>query len=378
MTLIERYLFRQLLVSTLWAAAALAGVGILSQSLSGLELIVEQRQSAWVFVKITLLAMPKTLSLIIPLALFVASLITLNRLQAEQEIIVCYAGGVSRWRVASPALRLATWFALATLVANLWIQPLASRNMRAELNAARADLAAALVREGRFTTPAAGLTVYAQEVERGGNLKNLFINHEEKPGEGVTYTAREGRLTKRNGSPVLVMKDGATQRFSEKGVLNYLSFDEYIFDLRPFIRMGGAPTTKAGDRFMSELLHPDPKDEWAQKNRGVMVAEAHSRVANPLYNLTFMAFAISAVLGGGFSRLGYAKRIAWMSAVAVFFRILGFVAQEAASQDAALNIVQYLIPLGGLALALGPFLLGKPRRPRVRRGSRASFAQASA
>ena len=98
MTLIERYLFRQLLVSTLWAVAALAGVGILSQSLSGLELIVEQRQSAWIFAKITLLAMPKTLSLIIPLALFVASLITLNRLQAEQEIIVCQPCG---WRSGS-------------------------------------------------------------------------------------------------------------------------------------------------------------------------------------------------------------------------------------------------------------------------------------
>jgi lipopolysaccharide export system permease protein len=378
MTLIERYLFRQLLVSTLWAVAALAGVGILSQSLSGLELIVEQRQSAWVFAKITLLAMPKTLSLITPLALFVASLITLNRLQAEQEIIVCYAGGVSRWRVASPALRLATWFALLTLVANLWIQPLASRNMRAELNAARADLAAALVREGRFTTPAEDLTVYAQEVERGGALKNLFINHEENPGEDVTYTAREGRLTKRNGSPVLVMKDGATQRFSDKGVLNYLSFDEYIFDLRPFMGTGAAPTTKASDRYISELLHPAAKDEWAQKNAGVMLAEVHGRIASPLYNLTFMAFAISAVLGGGFSRLGYAKRIAWMSAVAVFFRILGFVAQEAASSNAALNIVQYLVPAGGFALALSPFLLGRPRRPRSRPIARHGLAQAPA
>lgn len=370
MKLIERYLFRQLLVSTLWASVALAGVGILSQSLSGLELIVEQRQSAWVFAKVTLLALPKTLSLIVPLALFVASLITLNRLQAEQEIVVCYAGGVSRWRVAAPALRLAALVTLITLIANLWIQPLASRNMRAELNAARADLAAALVREGRFTNPAEGLTVYAQEVERGGNLKNLFINHQEKSGQDVTYTAREGRLTDRNGSPVLVMRNGATQTFSPEGVLNYLSFEEYIFDLKPFMSMTTAPTTKASDRYMSELLHPHPQDQWGQTNRGVMLAEAHSRIVNPLYNLTFMAFAITAVLGGGFSRLGYAKRIAWMSAAAIFVRILGFVAQEAASNDASLNIVQYLVPVLGFAFALGPFLFGGMRRPRPRRSLR--------
>ncbi len=364
MKLFERYLFRQLAVSTFWAVAALAGVGVLSQSLSGLELIVDQRQSGAVFLKITLLAMPKMLALIVPLGLYVAALITLNRMQAEQEIIVAQAGGLSRWGVASPALRLATWTALFILVVNLWVSPLASRNMRAELNAARADLAAALVREGQFTNPAKGLTVYAQEVERGGLMHNLFINHEEKQGEGVTYTAREGLLSKRNGAPVLIMKDGSTQRFEERGALVYLTFQEYVFDLRPFMAMSQAPTTKAADRFMSELLNPHPKDVWGQKNREAMLAEAHGRIASPLYALTFMAFAISAVLGGGFSRLGYAKRIAWVSALAVFFRILGFVAQEAASNSPSLNPLQYAMPVAGFALAFTPYLIGKVRRPK--------------
>jgi hypothetical protein len=53
MRLIDRYLLRQLLGPTLLATAALTAFALLSQSLSGLDLIVNQRQSAWVFLKIT-------------------------------------------------------------------------------------------------------------------------------------------------------------------------------------------------------------------------------------------------------------------------------------------------------------------------------------
>ncbi|HZZ34252.1 MAG TPA: LPS export ABC transporter permease LptF, partial [Caulobacteraceae bacterium] len=54
MRLIERYLFRQLLGPTLLATAALTAVAILSQSLAALDLLVDQRQSPWIFAKITM------------------------------------------------------------------------------------------------------------------------------------------------------------------------------------------------------------------------------------------------------------------------------------------------------------------------------------
>ncbi len=59
MTLIDRYLFRQLLGPTALATAALSAVAVLTESLSALGLIVSERQSPVLFLKITLLAMPQ-------------------------------------------------------------------------------------------------------------------------------------------------------------------------------------------------------------------------------------------------------------------------------------------------------------------------------
>ncbi|MEI6283059.1 MAG: LptF/LptG family permease, partial [Alphaproteobacteria bacterium] len=120
MRLIERYFFRQMLGPTFLATMALCLVALLGRSLSELEIIVDQRQSALLFIKVILLALPQLLNLILPVAVFVAALVALNRLHTEQEIVVAFAGGMSRWRVIRPAVNLAAIAALISLVLGIW------------------------------------------------------------------------------------------------------------------------------------------------------------------------------------------------------------------------------------------------------------------
>ena len=352
MRLIDRYLLRQLAGPTLLATLALTGVALLSQSLAGLDLIVNQRQSGLVFLKITLLYMPQLINIILPIAVFVAALVALNRLHTEQEIVVCFAGGMSRWRVISPAMRLACTIAFAALVMNLFVQPAAFRALREELFEVRTDLASTLVREGEFTEPVPGLTVYAQTVEGDGDFGNLFIHQEKPDGSSTVYTADAGRIDRRSGRTVLLMENGTTQEFSERGVLNYLTFNEYAYDLQAITNSDELIHYKPSDRYLHELFFPDLAQDWEQKNRLSLLAEGHARITTPLYNIAFMALALSAIIGGGFSRLGYARRIATMGAVASVVRILGFVVQAACEDSAWLNVLQYAVPLAATAFGL--------------------------
>ena len=352
MRLIDRYLLRQLLGPTVLATAALTAVALLSTSLTQLEIIVSQRQSALIFLEVTLMAMPQLINMVMPIALFVAALVALNRLHVDQEIVVCFAGGMSRWRVISPALRLAGAVTVLALFLNLWVQPAALRAMREVLFDVRTDLAATLVREGEFTEPAPGLTVYAQTIDNGGLIHNLFIHQTKDDGGATTYTAEQGRITKIADKPVLMMHKGSTQEFSKTGVLNFLSFDDYPFELTNFVNSTDLVHYKPSDRYLHELLFPDLTQDWEKKNRDKLMAEGHSRLSTPLYNLTFMCFALWAIIGGGFSRLGYGRRIAIIAAVAAFIRILGFVVEAAAESSAWLNLLQYAVPLGAAGWAL--------------------------
>ena len=362
MRLIDRYLLRQLVGPVVMATLALTAVALLSQSLAGLDLIVNQRQSALVFLKITLLYMPQLINLILPIAVFVAALVALNRLHTEQEIVVCFAGGMSRWRVISPAMRLACTIAFLALLMNLFVQPACFRMLRQELFEVRTDLAATLVREGEFSQPAPGLTVYAQSVDGTGNLVNLFIHQTKADGSDTTYSAEKGRIARAQGRPVLILQNGSNQELSSRGVLNFLTFRSYTFDLTPLSKSDELIHYKPSDRWIHELFFPDLQQDWERRNRLDLLAQGHARIATPLYNIAFMALALSAIIGGGFSRLGYGRRIAVVAALAALVRLIGFLALSASEDAPLMNILQYVVPLGATAAALATIFRQKVTR----------------
>jgi len=352
MRLIERYLFRQLLGPTIATTLALGVVALLSQSLSTLDIIVDQHQSAGVFIKIVLLSLPQLVSLVLPIALFVAALFTLNRLHTEQEIAACFAGGVSRWRVVSPMLRLATFAGVLTLVVNLWVAPWCQRLRQEEVFRVKTDLVASLVREGGFTQPGKGLTVYAQSQDAHGQLHNVFIDQQKPDGSSTTFDARTGEIATRNGKPAMVLRDGANQELSkDRTALNYLTFGEYVFDLSSYVNTADIVVYKASDRYLHELLSPDLSLANDRLNRKKYAAEAHSRLAAPLYDFAVVLLALAGVIGGAFSRTGYSTRILAVTGVAIVVRILGFGAQAVCDANIGLNALQYAVPLLPAAFA---------------------------
>lgn len=364
MTLIQRYLFRQIALPVLAACAALAGIGILSQSLDQLNVIVERGQSVWVMAKLTLFAVPQLVSVILPIGVFVGALIALTRLQREQELTAAYASGMSRWAMIAPAARLAVLATVIGLVTGVLIQPAAQREQRATVFDIRTDLAALLVDEGNFVQGPGGLTVYVQQIEQNGLLKNLFVYL--VSGDNITtWDAASARFGRVDGVPVLTMERGSMQRYSSNDVLNYLSFDNYAFDMSPFTDSDQQLRLKPADLWLTELFNPSQTLLRDSGSRGELMAEGHSRLASPLYALTAMALALSAILGGAFSRTGYGGRIARASAMFLVVRVAGYGIVGAGAWSPWLNILQYALPLAVTAIALR--LLFRALKPRRRR-----------
>jgi lipopolysaccharide export system permease protein len=351
MTSLQRYLFRELRTPTLAATAALTGVAVLSGSLQLLTIVVSQRQAAWLFLKLVALTVPNLIGFVLPISAFVATLFAINKLHTEQEIVVCFAAGMSRWQVASPVIRLSAWAMLVMLTISLYVAPLCGRISREALFQARTDLVGSLVKEGQFVESQGGLTVYAQRVDAENRLHNLFLHQLRADRSSATYDAKSGVIVRRNGAPVLVMRDGSNEQFTPTGTLNYLRFDEYTLDLSPYVNTTDQLAYKPSDMFMHELALPDPHAHLNRPLRKKMTAEWNQRLTAPLYIPLFVLFALIAVLGGGFSRLGYGRRIAIAGLTALVVRLVGVIFQALSESTPALNILQWVVPLLGLWFA---------------------------
>ncbi len=350
MRILDRYIFRQLIVPVGGAVAALTAIALLSQSLSEFDLIIERGQSAWTFIKITLLSLPQLSGLIFPIAIFVGTVIALTRLQGEHEFTACYASGLSLAKVAYPIVRIGVYVALLNLIINLFIQPLTMQAMRREMFEVKNDLISTLVREGEFATAASGLTIYVQRIDQNGLLRQIYIRTPATNGQDQTYVAKEGRIKKIDDSSVLVMRRGSRQQIGPSGTLDETTFDEWSLDITPYFANDDFLLYKEGDRYMRELFFPNMSlpgigGEWERRNWDKLIAEGNARLSAPLYNIAFVLMAIVSVLGGRFSRNGYAGRIAIAGALAGATRILGVVALTASNESAIFSIFQYIVPM---------------------------------
>jgi lipopolysaccharide export system permease protein len=365
MNTFSAYVFRQALGPLLAILGALAAIAILTQGLNQLDLIITNRNAGLAFAWVTVLALPQLLSLILPLAVFIAVIYALNRMQSESEVAVAYGAGVSRWRIAGPLIQLAVLAALAHLAINVVIQPAAFKERREVLYELRTDIASSLIQEGAFTFPADGLTLYARERGGAGELRDILIDdaRNQRP---ITYSARAGSIVTIDGAPAIELRDGQVQRQADDGGVDVLDFDRYMLQMGPGFDQGADFFfLKASDRTLYELFFPDLTTHYDQRNINQFVAEGHARLSAPLLNIALAMIAISGVLVGEFSRQGYTRRIIIATVWALLVRLAPLAVTAAASDDPELNVLQYALPIVAILVA-GAMLGGKRARKRRR------------
>ncbi|MEM7729120.1 MAG: LptF/LptG family permease [Pseudomonadota bacterium] len=370
MPLLQRYLWTQAFWPALLSLAALALLALLTQSLQTLELIVENRQSALTFLKITGLALPQLVGIILPLAIFMASLYALNRLNGDSEVIVAKAAGASPWQVGSPLVRLGVMAMIVHLLITLFVQPASFRQMRVEVFKVRTDLASQLVTTGRFVTPSRNLTLYARELGPGGEMQDLMIHDARDPRDVITHTAKTGDVQRTPFGAVLLLRDGAIQKKLPDGSLDIIQFEDYQLDLSNAFAFDMRMRFKTSDLYLNELLNPDPGTYLPADTRRRYLAEGHARLSAPLYNIALVLLALCFMIRGEHQRLGYGRRIVACATLGFMIRIIGFVTTTAAEDSTAANAVQYLIPLATIAICL-VFLLRRRRVGDLRSGRRA-------
>lgn len=363
MPVLQRYFWKQVLWPLLLALSALSALALLTQSLQTLDLIVENRQSALTFFYITVLALPQLIGIIMPLAVFMATLYAMNRLNMDSELVVAKASGFSPWQISSPVIRLGVYALIAHLIINLVLQPLSFRQMRGEILKVRTDIASQMVQAGQFVSPTAKLTVYARDIGTDGSLKDVLIYDGRDDSGAITHTAKTGQVQRSEDSASLILRNGSVQQILDDGSLDVIAFDNYLLDLSDVIAVNNVLRLKASDRFLHELLRPDPKEYLTPKRRQEFKAEGHARLATPLYNIALALLALCYMVRGEHLRLGYGRRIAVCAFIGFTIRLSGFAVTSSAESNAGMNAVQYALPLSVIAFCV-IYLL---RRKRMRK-----------
>lgn len=365
MTRTTRYILWQLLAATAFVTVTLTGVIWVSQSLRFVDLIINKGVSAGMFLYLSLLALPGLMAIILPVALFCAVLYCYHRLNADSEILVLRSAGLSQWALARPAAIMASGVMLVVYGLTLYAAPAGTRelmNLRFEI---RNNYSLVLLQEGVFNTVVRGITVYVRERLPGGELLGILAYDDRDPERPVTMMAERGALIRSDEGPRFLLVNGNRQRVDRgAGRLSLLYFDQYVMDLQPFTGQGDVRWREPEERYMHELFAPRVTADDINHS-AELTAEAHRRLATPLYALVFTAIALAAVLAGEFNRRGHWRRVLAAAVGAIVLEALAFGVIPLAGKSPALMPLLYLFPVLGIGTAV--YILGMgPRRRRAR------------
>ena len=349
-----RYILWQATGPFLLATLALTGIIWLTQALRLLDVIIAQGQGAGTYFFLTLLSIPSLLTLVLPISLFIGVLYALHRLYADSELVVMFSAGISRWGIAKPLLMLTGIVSVVILSLNIYIAPAGLREVKKRLYEIRADFASAMIREGAFNNPITGLTVYVRNRTLTGKIEGILVHDNRDPQEPVTYMAETGNLIFSNSGPRLVMYNGNIQRANKSDSgdsLSLLYFDKYTYDLSQFGSGPSGEFYEGRERYLSDLLWPDPDDVYAANYRPKLLAEAHDRLAGIFYPFMLTFIALASLISAEFNRRGYAVRLAAAAVVALGARLLSLVLFSTTVTYTEVALGMYFFPVTVCAFA---------------------------
>ena len=353
---ISRYIFRTTFSAFAIVLLSLTAVIWVTQALRDIDIMTSQGQTILVFIGITGLIIPLLVLVIAPIALLIAVAHSLNKLSTDSEIIVMNAAGMSPWILFRAFLNVAIVVSILVASISAYFAPKGLRMLRDWLTEVRANVVSTIVQPGRFTSMESGVTIHIRERRTNGQLVGIFLDDRRNPKERLTVIADTGDLIDNDKGTFLVLQQGMIQRH-EVGQRDpsMVVFDRYAFDLSQFA--GGQQAVKYSirERYIWQLLWPDPNDQFYIEQPGQFRAELHDRLVAPLYPLAFTVIAFAYLGAPRTTRQSRTMSMVGAVAGVGLLRLIGFTSTVFGANQPWILVLQYVAILA--AFVAGFFVI---------------------
>jgi lipopolysaccharide export system permease protein len=350
---ISRYIFRTTFGAFLVVLISLTAVIWVTQALRDFDIMTSQGQTVLVFIGITGLIIPLLVLVIAPIALLIAVAHMLNKLCTDSEIIVMNAAGISPAKLFRAFLNVAIVVSLLVTIVGAYFAPKGLRMLRDWLTEVRTNVVANILQPGRFTTLGEGVTIRLRERRPNGNLLGILLDDQRNPKQRITLLAESGELVDSNGASFLVLQNGVVQRQeANERDPTMVRFDRYAFDLSQF--SGGSQEIKYSirERYLWQLLFPDPKDPLYVQQPGPFRAELHDRLMAPLYPLAFVIIAFAYLGAPRTTRQSRTMSLLGAISGVGLLRLIGFVSTVFGANLPWMLSLQYIAMAASLGFGL--------------------------
>ncbi len=273
------------------------------QAVNFLDLIVEDGHAVSLYLNYSLLNIPKILTKFIPLSFLLALVLTILKFDSENELIILWTSGLNKIKIINFFLKIALIITIIQLFLAAFINPNVLNYSRSLIRNSDLDLISSAIKTNEFNNTLEGLTMYVEEKDVLGTMKNVFIRDDSnrlsaienrEKTDTLTIIAKKGRLNSETKNS-LILENGVIHvenKSKEIQVIKFkkteLAFDKLKTKSIIYPKVQETPSKILLNCFFKKTTHTllkgdkDLKCE-TKEERVEVLAEINRRFGMPLY-----------------------------------------------------------------------------------------------
>ncbi len=203
------------------------------QAVNYLDFVIEDGHGFLVYFNYTLLSFPKIFSKIFPFSIFLAFSYVLLKYENNNELVMFWNFGIKKIDFINFFIKLSFWFVLLSLILNAIIAPLTQNKARSFIRSSDLNFFESILKPKKFIDIVTHLTIYFDDKNEKGELKNIFLNDKSGTNESQTTFAKKGVFEVRGSNRILVLYNGRTIK-NVNGRVSEFKFSKTDFNISKF------------------------------------------------------------------------------------------------------------------------------------------------
>ena len=324
MTILDRYIFKQVVISFVFFLSIFTLIFWINRAIRLFDQLIANGHSSSIFSELAILSLPSIASIVFPLACFASVIFATNRLKNDAEITILQSSGLSPFRLLKPYFIFGVLCMISLGFFTTLIVPFTSKTLFERQVELDSSVSARLLKKGKFIHPIPGVTFFVKEIEEDGTLLNVFFHDRRSQDEFLTYTATRAFLAKDENKTALYMENGLIQTLdASRKQLSTTEFKSVTIDLsdaiekrnQDKINLSHVPTWLL-------ITNMQKAKKLTNASKSSTNFELHTRLHRPIFCFVAALLGFSSLLIGTHSRFGFSKQIMLALSVIILMKII--------------------------------------------------------
>ena len=225
------YEFTRYFTTTLFALSVIVWT---VQCVNFLDLVTEDGHAFTIYFLYSLLTLSKVLTKLIPFSFMIATVLTIIKLEKDNELIALWTSGLNKIFIVNHLVRISLLVMFLQLTLTVAVNPTLLNISRTLIKNSQLKFVSSMFKEKQFNDTVEGLTIFIEKKTNDKTYKNVFIRDESTILSSIgtkssTIIAKSGYITKDEKN--LILLDGYIQKSDNKNNINFVRFEKTSFNL---------------------------------------------------------------------------------------------------------------------------------------------------